>query len=59
MGFYIILVYAQSTEFWEVVELSLHELLCMVYHRRFASTKSSSFINTLHSNIRQHSCDPQ
>jgi hypothetical protein len=55
MGFDITLVYAQSAEFWKVVELSLHELLCMVYHWRFAYQKVRR--SSLHSNTQQCSCD--
>lgn len=36
VGFHTVFVFAESEAFWEVVELSLHELLCMVYHRRIS-----------------------
>lgn len=57
-GFHLTLVYfiRESVELWIVVELSLHELLCMVYHRRFAYPKAHIINNTVHSNAWQQSC---
>jgi hypothetical protein len=49
-GFHLTFVYTRKRGVLEVVELSLHELLYMVYHRRFAYSKNHSIDPTVHSN---------